>query len=86
MPMHNLLEHNDNCSMLSESLWNYYRDEVIDDANENNHACSFRINNYKATTSDSFECKTKITEKTPDNTSMLDTEVAVPLKYLSIIC
>ena len=31
--------------MISESLPNYYRDEVIDDANENNQAGNDRINN-----------------------------------------
>ena len=35
MPMYNLLEHGDNYSMTSRSLWNYYRDEVNDNANEN---------------------------------------------------
>ena len=34
MPVYNLLECGDNCSMMSGSLWNYYRDE-IDDVNDN---------------------------------------------------
>ena len=34
MPMYNLLEYSDNYSMTSGSLWNYYRDEINDDANE----------------------------------------------------
>ena len=34
MPMHNLLESSGNYSMTSGSLWNYYRDEMNDDANE----------------------------------------------------
>ena len=42
---YNLLEHSKNYSMISESLPNYYRDEVIDDANENNQAGNDRINN-----------------------------------------
>ena len=67
MPMYNLLEYCDNCSMTSGSLWNYNRDEVNDDANENNDAGNYRINNNKMTTSKSFR---------------LDVEV-VPLKYLS---
>ena len=33
MPMHNLLEYSHNYSMISESLWNYYRDEINDDVN-----------------------------------------------------
>ena len=36
MAMHNLLECSDNYSITSGSLWNYYRDEVNDDSNENN--------------------------------------------------
>ena len=38
MSRYNLLEHSDNYSMTSESLWNYYRDEVNDAANENDIA------------------------------------------------
>ena len=34
MPMNNLLEYNNNYSMTSGSLWNYYRDKVKDPANE----------------------------------------------------
>ena len=30
MPIYNLLEYNDNYSMILGSLWNYYRDEVND--------------------------------------------------------
>ena len=35
MSMYNLLEYSGNYSMTSESLWNYFRDEVNDNANEN---------------------------------------------------
>ena len=35
MPMYNLLEYRDNYSMTSGSFWNYYRDEINDDENEN---------------------------------------------------
>ena len=34
MPMYNLLECSGNCSMISRSLLNFYKDEVNDDANE----------------------------------------------------
>ena len=34
MPMYNLLEHSDNYSVTSGILWNYFRDEVNDVANE----------------------------------------------------
>ena len=67
--------------MTSRSLWNYYRDEVNDNQNKNEN--NFRINNNKTTTSNFFQYNTKITGKTLDNGSRLDTEVVVPLKYLS---
>ena len=38
MTMYNLLEYSNNYSIASRSLWNYYRDEVNDDVNENNAA------------------------------------------------
>ena len=66
MPMYNLLEYSDNYSVTSGSLWNYYRDEVNDDENENydddddddddDDNNNNRINNNKTITSRSFEC------------------------------
>ena len=53
MSMYNLLEYNDNYSMTSGGLWNYYRNEVNDDANE--IVANYRINNNKTTISRSFE-------------------------------
>ena len=38
MLMYNLLEYSESYSITPESLWNYYRDKVNDDANENNDA------------------------------------------------
>ena len=35
MAMYNLLEYSDKCSMASGSFWNYDRDEINDDANDN---------------------------------------------------
>ena len=46
--------------MTSGSLWNYYRDEGNDDANEKNATVNYGINNNKITTSKSFDYKTKI--------------------------
>ena len=34
MAMHNLLEYSDNYSKTSGSLWNHYKDQINDDANE----------------------------------------------------
>ena len=81
MPMYNLLEYNQNYSMTSASLWNYYRDE-IDDVDDN------------ASDGKLFEHKTKIVGNTPERPGnegdanrppvpILNIEVTIPLKYLS---
>ena len=44
-----------NYSMISGNLWNYYKDEVNNDANENNDAGNYRVNKNKTKTSESFE-------------------------------
>ena len=85
MRMYNLLEYSDNCYKRSGNLWNNYRDEINDSANENNNVNNYRINNNKTTTSKSFEYKTKIRRRTPNDINILDAEVVVPLKYLSNI-
>ena len=82
MPKYNLLEHSDNYSIPSGSLWNYYRDEINDDANENN-AVSKNINNTKRMASKSLEYKTKLLGRTPNNNDILNAEGVVPLKHLS---
>ena len=66
--------------MTSGSLWNYYRGEVNDSANEDNAANIYRINNNKTATSKSFEYKTKIIGSISNNNSRLNAEVVVPLK------
>ena len=68
--------------MTSRSLWNYYRDEVIQDVNENNEADIYRINNSKTKTSKFFKDNTKMIGSAPDYNA-LDTEFVVLLKYLS---
>ena len=82
MLMYNLLEYSDSYSMTSGSLWNYYGDEVNDSANEIDDNDN-KINSDKTTASKSFEHKTKIIGNTPNNSSRLDEEVVVPLKYLN---
>ena len=64
MPMYN--PYNGNYSMISGNLWNYYKDEVNNDANEDNDAGNYRINKNKTKTSESFEQKIKITGSTSD--------------------
>ena len=68
--------------MTSESFWNYYRDEINDDANEN-MAANNRINDNKIITSKSFEQKAKSIGRTLSNNNILDAEVVVQLKDLS---
>ena len=64
MPICILLEYNNNYSITSGSLWNYYRDEVNDDTDKNDVA-NKKINNNKTTASKSFVYKTKLIGSTP---------------------
>ena len=68
--------------MTSGSLWNCYTDEVNDDANENN-ADNYRTKNNKRKTSTYFNNRTNIIWSTPEDNNTIETEVVVPLKYLS---
>ena len=52
-PMYNLLKYSYNYSMISGSLWNYYRAEVNGDENENDNANN-RMNESKTITSKSL--------------------------------
>ena len=52
-----------------------------DDANENNTAADYRINN-KTKLSRSFKYKTKIIGSPPANNNTLDRELVVQLKHL----
>ena len=54
MPMYNLLEYSKNYKKTIGSLYNYYRDELNDDANLNNFA------NNNVVSSNSFQYKNKI--------------------------
>ena len=65
-----------NYSMVSESLWNDYRDNINDDENENNDECNKEYNT-KIIKSMSFENKTKIVRSTSDNASRLNAETVV---------
>ena len=56
-----LSEYSDNHSTKSENLWNYYKDEVNDSANEIDDNYN-KINNGKTTTS--LEYNTKIIRST----------------------
>ena len=71
MSMHNLLEYSDNYSMKSANLWNYYRDEVNDNSNEN--VDDYSANKSNIRTSRPFECKTKTARIAPANNDRLNT-------------
>ena len=75
MPMYNLLEYSKNYRKTIGSLYNYYRDELSDDADNNN------FNNINAVNSNTFKYKNKIINNT-NNEGTKDIELAIPLKYL----
>ena len=58
MPMYNLLEYSKNYSKTSGSLWDYYRDELTDETNDDKDP------NKNVSTQSLFKCKTSITEST----------------------
>ena len=58
MPMYNLIEYSKNYRKTTESLCNYYRDELSNDRNNNNNPNKNVIN------SESYKSKTNITEST----------------------
>ena len=65
-------------------LWRSFRNyEVNDDKNKKNNNPNIRINNGKTITSKNFKYKTIIMRRTPDDNNTFDTEIAVPIKYLS---
>ena len=88
MPMYNLLEYNKNYSKTSGSLWNYYRDELSDETNDDNDPNKNVINsksfNYKKSitrsiynliaTAEGYDANKEETKKVG---------ISVPLKYLS---
>ena len=96
MPMYNLLQYSKNYSKTSGSLWNYYRDELADEVNDNNDP------NKNVVDSKSFKYKTNITGSTyvarritdeygnpadnPDHVAnkrgTKEVEIVVPLKYI----
>ena len=71
MPMYNLIEYSDNYSDTSESLWDFKRDEIVDNAevaNDDN--------------APSFKYKANLIDNTETDGTKKGVKVAVPLKYL----
>ena len=75
MPMYNLLEYSKNYLKTTETFWNYYRDEPNSGANNNI--------NYSIKDSKSFNYKASIKGKLEGNNTEKESEIVVPLKYLS---
>ena len=87
MSMYNLLEYSKNYSKTIASLYNYYRDGLSDDADDNN------FDNIKVVNSNTFNCKNKIIGNRynvnagadgydVNKNGMQEVELAIPLKYL----
>ena len=72
MPMYNLIEYSDNYSDTSGSLWQFKRDEIINNADVTND------NNAP-----SFKYKANLIGNTENNGTKNGVKIAVPLKYLS---
>ena len=85
--MYNLLEYSKIYSKTFGSLWNYYRDELTDETNDDNDL-NKNVINLK-----SFKYKRSITGSTCNVAATAEgydankkVEVAVPLKYLTNFC
>ena len=76
MPMYNLIEYSDNYAKTTGSLWEYSKDILA--RNDNNEITVFTRNNL----TDSFNFKVKFTGQTGNNGTK-DVEIMVPIKYLS---
>ena len=87
MSMYNLLEYSKNYRKTIGSLYNYYRDELSDDADDN------KFDNIKVVNSNTFKYKNKIIGNTYNVNAGADgydvnkngtqeVELAIPLKYL----
>ena len=72
MPMYNLIEYSDNYSDTSGSLWQFKRDEIINNADVTND------NNAP-----SFKYKANLIGNTENNGTKNGVKIAAPLKYLS---
>ena len=72
MPMYNLIEYSDNYSDTSGSLWDFKRDEIVDNANVTNDD-----------NAPSFKNKTNLIGDTETDRTKKGVKIAVPLKHLS---
>ena len=72
MPMYNLSEYSDNYSDTSGSLWDFRRDEIVNNANVTN-----------TDNAPSFKYKASIIGNTGKDGTKNEAKIPVPLKYLS---
>ena len=72
MPMYNLIEYSDNYSDTSGSLWDFKRDEIINNADVTNDD-----------NAPSFKYKANLIGNTENNGRKNGVKIAVPLKHLS---
>ena len=72
MPMYNLIECSDNYSDTSGTLWQFARDEIINNADVTNDNNAFL-----------FKYKANLIGNTGSNGRKNGVKIAVPLKYLS---
>ena len=72
MPMYHLIEYSDNYSYTLGSLWDFKRDEIVDNANVTNDD-----------NAPSFKYKASLIGNTENNGTKNGVKIAVPLKYLS---
>ena len=72
MPMYNLIEYSDNYSDTSGRLWQFKRDEIINNADVTNDD-----------NAPSFKYKANLIGNTEDNGTKNGVKIVVPLKYLS---
>ena len=91
MSMYNLLEYSKNYRKTIGSIYNYYRDELSDDVDDNNF--SILTDNIKVVNSNTFKYKNKIIGNTyhvnagadgydVNKNGTQEVEIAIPLKYL----
>ena len=71
MPMYNLIEYSDNFSSTSGGLWQFKRDEKVNNADISND------------NTPSFKYKANLIDNTENNGTKNGVKIAVPLKYLS---
>ena len=87
MPMYNLLEYNKNYLKTTGSLWNYYRDELTNDTNDNNNFNKNVFNSkssYKASIIGStYNVDEKNDAYVANKAGKKDVEIAVPSKHIS---